>query len=50
MVAKHVPYKDLRFLTGAGSVYATADDLLHFVEALEDGVFEAALQGRDVRG
>jgi CubicO group peptidase (beta-lactamase class C family) len=32
-------YKDLSFLTGAGSVYATAEDLLHFVRALHDGKF-----------
>jgi len=33
------PYKDLSFLTGAGSLYATASDLLHFVRALRKGVF-----------
>lgn len=33
------PYKDLSFLVGAGSVFATADDLLHFVRELNDGKF-----------
>ncbi|HEV8357146.1 MAG TPA: serine hydrolase domain-containing protein [Gemmatimonadales bacterium] len=33
------PYKDLGFLIGAGSVYATAGDLLHFVRALHRGTF-----------
>jgi CubicO group peptidase (beta-lactamase class C family) len=33
------PYKDLTFLTGAGSVYATAEDLLHFVRTLDGGAF-----------
>jgi len=32
-------YKDLGFLTGAGSLYATAEDLLHFVRALHNGKF-----------
>jgi CubicO group peptidase (beta-lactamase class C family) len=31
------PYKHLGFLAGAGSVYATAEDLLHFVRALRSG-------------
>jgi CubicO group peptidase (beta-lactamase class C family) len=39
-------YKDLEFLTGAGSVYATAEDLLHFVRASRTGVFGVAGQGR----
>lgn len=39
IVVKNAPYKDLRFLTGAGSVYATAEDLLHFVQAIRTGVF-----------
>lgn len=39
IVVKSVPYKDLRFLTGAGSVYATAEDLLQFVQAIRSGVF-----------
>jgi len=36
------PYADLSFLAGAGSVYATAEDLLHFVRALRSGVFGEA--------
>jgi CubicO group peptidase (beta-lactamase class C family) len=32
-------YKNLGFLTGAGSLYTTADDLLHFVRALHNGKF-----------
>ena len=32
-------YKDLSFLSGVGSVYATAADLLHFVRALHGGRF-----------
>ncbi len=42
IVVTHAPYKDLRFLSGAGDVYATAEDLLRFVEALRGGVFGAA--------
>lgn len=38
------PYKDLSFLTGAGSVYATAEDLLHFVRALHGGTFGSVAQ------
>jgi CubicO group peptidase (beta-lactamase class C family) len=33
----HAQYKDLGFLTGAGSLYATAEDLLRFVRAVHDG-------------
>ena len=32
-------YKNFGFLTGAGSLYTTAEDLLHFVRALHDGKF-----------
>ncbi len=39
-------YQNLEFLTGAGSVYATAEDLLHFVRALRGGRFGAAGQAR----
>ena len=39
MAVLSAPYKDLSFLTGAGSLYATARDLLHFVRALRNGVF-----------
>lgn len=37
-------YKDLGFLTGAGSVYATAEDLLRFVRALHGGKFGSVSQ------
>lgn len=37
-------YKDLTFLTGAGSVYATAEDLLHFATALRAGVLGKTAQ------
>jgi CubicO group peptidase (beta-lactamase class C family) len=43
VAVKSAAYKDLRFLTGAGSVYATAEDLLRFVQAVRDGVFGADL-------
>src|SRR5262249_4192138 len=33
------PYKDLRFLTGAGSVYATPADLVAFARRARDGAF-----------
>ena len=33
------PYQDLTFLAGAGSLYATAGDLLHFVRTLHNGTF-----------
>ena len=39
ITALNVPYKDLRFLTGAGSVYASAEDLFHYVRAMHAGVF-----------
>ena len=42
IVVKSAPYKDLRFLTGAGSVYATAADLMSFVTATRNGVFGGA--------
>lgn len=40
------PYKHLGFLTGAGSVYATAQDLLHYVRALRSGRLGAAGQSQ----
>jgi hypothetical protein len=40
------PFKNLEFLTGAGSVYATAEDLLHFVRALRGGVLGRAGQAQ----
>lgn len=33
------PRKDLRFLDGAGSVYATASDLLTFIQTIREGAF-----------
>lgn len=39
ITALNAPYKDLRFLTGAGSAYATAEDLFHYVRAMHAGVF-----------
>ena len=39
LVVKKGRHKDLRFLTGAGAVYATAGDLLRFVRAIRSGVF-----------
>jgi hypothetical protein len=44
VIVASAPYKDLRFLTGAGSVYATAEDLLHFVRSIHAGVFGTALR------
>ena len=38
------PYKDLSFLTGAGSVYATAEDLLHFATAMRAGTLGKTAQ------
>jgi CubicO group peptidase (beta-lactamase class C family) len=39
VVVASAPYKNLGFLTGAGAVYATAEDLLRFARALRQGVF-----------
>jgi CubicO group peptidase (beta-lactamase class C family) len=39
VVVASAAYKNLGFLTGAGSVYATAEDLLRFARALRGGVF-----------
>jgi CubicO group peptidase (beta-lactamase class C family) len=38
------PYKDLRFLAGAGSVYATPTDLAAFVRKVRDGALGEELQ------
>lgn len=46
VVVANVSYKHLGFLTGAGSVYATADDLVRFARALRNGVFGAAGKSR----
>jgi CubicO group peptidase (beta-lactamase class C family) len=51
VVVATTAYKHLGFLTGAGSVYATAEDLLRFARALRNGVFGAAGKARvDERG
>ena len=42
VVVASASYKHLGFLTGAGSVYATAEDLLRFARASRRGVFGAA--------
>ena len=42
VVVASAPYKNLGFLTGAGSVYATAEDLLRFARASRQGVFGPA--------
>ena len=41
VVVKRAQHQDLRFLTGAGSVYATALDLFRFVHAMRAGLFGA---------
>jgi CubicO group peptidase (beta-lactamase class C family) len=38
------PYQDFSFLIGAGSVYASAGDLLHFVRHLHNGTFGVVAQ------
>jgi len=50
VVVKTTPYKDLRFLTGAGADYTTAEDLLHFVQAIHDGTFGAELWKQTFNG
>jgi CubicO group peptidase (beta-lactamase class C family) len=42
VVVASAQYKNLGFLTGAGSLYATAEDLLRFSRALRTGVFGSA--------
>lgn len=42
-VVVNTAFKDLRFLAGAASVYATADDLFRFVRAAHGGIFGADL-------
>jgi CubicO group peptidase (beta-lactamase class C family) len=46
VVVASAQYKHLGFLTGAGSVYATAEDLFRFARALRRGVFGPAGQAR----
>lgn len=44
LVVASNPYKDMSFLTGAGSVYATADDLLHLAAAMRAGALGKTAQ------
>ena len=46
VVVASAAYKDLGFLTGAGSVYATAEDLWHFVRAIRGGKLGVAAEQR----
>jgi CubicO group peptidase (beta-lactamase class C family) len=46
VVVASAQYKNLGFLTGAGSVYATAEDLLRFARGLRNGVFGDAERSR----
>ena len=46
VVVASAPYKNLGFLTGAGSVYATAEDLLRFARASRRGAFGPAAKTR----
>ena len=49
VVVAGVPYKNLGFLTGAGSVYATAEDLFRFVRASRQGVLGPAGKTRTAK-
>ena len=44
LVVARAAYKDLSFLTGAGSVYSTAEDLLHFATAMRAGTLGKTAQ------
>lgn len=44
VVVEAAPYKDLSFLAGAGSGYATAGDLAAFVRKVRDGAFGEELK------
>jgi CubicO group peptidase (beta-lactamase class C family) len=44
LVVARAAYKDMSFLTGAGSVYATAEDLLHFATAMRAGTLGKTAQ------
>ena len=46
VVVASASYKNLSFLTGAGSIYATAEDLLRFARASRRGVFGPAAKTR----
>jgi hypothetical protein len=46
IVVASAPYRNLSFLTGAGSVYATADDLVRFVDSIRTGLFGESVRDR----
>ena len=46
LVVASAPYKDMSFLTGAGSVYATAEDLLHLAAAMRAGTLGKTAQAQ----
>ena len=46
LVVARAAYRDMSFLTGAGSVYATAEDLLHFVTAMRAGTLGKTAQAQ----
>lgn len=46
LVVAGAPYKDMSFLTGAGSVYATAEDLLHLAAAMRAGALGKTAQAQ----
>jgi CubicO group peptidase (beta-lactamase class C family) len=46
LVVARAPYKDMSFLTGAGSVYATAEDLLHLAAAMQAGTLGKTAQAQ----
>lgn len=50
LAVKSAPYKDLRFLTGAGSVFATAEDLVALVAAIQRGTLGEEARARIVGG
>jgi len=49
-VAKAAPYEDLRFLTGAGSVYGTPSDLVAFLRKAREGAFGEELRSWGTAG
>ncbi len=46
LVVASARYKDMSFLTGAGSVFATAEDLLHFAVAMRAGTLGKTAQAQ----
>lgn len=50
IVVKAAPYKDLRFLAGAGSVYSAASDLAAFAGKIREGAFGEELRTRASTG